>query len=117
MGLFAAGQVVVLPFPYSDLSASKLRPVLLLADVGREDWIACQITSNPLSDPRALTIAPDSFRSGGLRQISYLRPGKLFTAHESLFVELLGTLDNAVLVLACNEAIAILQSSASSAST
>ena len=46
----AAGQVVVLPFPFSDLSRKKLSPALLLADAGRGDWIACQITSNPYAD-------------------------------------------------------------------
>jgi len=48
MGPFAAGQVVLLPFPFSDLSRSKFRPALLLADAGRGDWIACQITRKPL---------------------------------------------------------------------
>lgn len=46
MGTFAAGQVVVLPFPFSDLSRKKLRPALLLVDAGRGEWIACQITSD-----------------------------------------------------------------------
>ena len=32
MGTLKAGQVVVLPFPFSDLSQQKLRPALLLAD-------------------------------------------------------------------------------------
>ena len=35
MGSFAAGQVVVVRFPFSDLSASKLRPAVVLADAGR----------------------------------------------------------------------------------
>ena len=48
--------VVVLPFPFSDLSRNKYRPALVLADAGRGDWIACQITSNPYSDPRALAL-------------------------------------------------------------
>jgi mRNA interferase MazF len=47
MGLFAAGQVVVLPFPYSDLSNHKLRPGIILAPAGHGDWVVCQITSNP----------------------------------------------------------------------
>jgi mRNA interferase MazF len=42
MGAFAAGPVVVLPFPFSDLTRNKLRPALLLADAGRGNWIACQ---------------------------------------------------------------------------
>jgi mRNA interferase MazF len=57
MGPFAAGEVVLIPFPFSDLSRNKLRPVLLLANAGREDWIACQITSNPYSDSRAITLS------------------------------------------------------------
>ena len=91
MGIFAAGQVAVLPFPFSDLSRSKFRPALLLADVGRGDWIACQITSNPYADPMAVEIGSDDFAVGGLQRISFARPGKLFTANESLFVSAAAT--------------------------
>ncbi len=92
MGAFAAGQVVLLAFPFSDLSRSKFRPALLLAPAGSGDWIACQITSNPYADPRAITLADAAFASGGLRRPSYVRPGKLFTAHESLMDSAVGTL-------------------------
>jgi hypothetical protein len=43
-----AGAVVLPPFPFSDLSQAKLRPAIVLADVGRDDWILCQLTSTPL---------------------------------------------------------------------
>ncbi len=39
MGTFAAGQVVIVRFPFSDLSASKLRPAVVLAEAGRGDWM------------------------------------------------------------------------------
>ena len=84
MGLYAAGQVVFLPFPFSDLTQSKLRPGLLLAHVRRGDWIACQITSNPLAAPRAITLSSADFAHGGLPRLTYICPGKLFTANESL---------------------------------
>jgi mRNA interferase MazF len=45
MGRFVKGDVVVIPFPYSDLSASKKRPALVLADLEGDDIILCQITS------------------------------------------------------------------------
>ncbi len=45
MGTFAAGQVVIVHFPFSDLTASKLRPGVVLAEAGRSDWVLCQITS------------------------------------------------------------------------
>jgi mRNA interferase MazF len=53
---------------------------------GRSDWILCQITSNAYGDARAIQLADDSFESGSLRVVSYARPGKLFTASDSLVV-------------------------------
>lgn len=88
----SAGAVVLVPFPFSDLSHSKLRPAVVLADVDRGDWILCQITSSPYSDARAIEIAPDDFLTGSLHRISYVRPGKLFTANRSLIVSQVGVL-------------------------
>lgn len=76
------GAVVLVPFPFSDLSQAKLRPAIVLADVGRDDWILCQITSTPYGDPRALPLADRDCATGSLRVASYARPGKLFTAHQ-----------------------------------
>ena len=81
-----------MPFPFSDLSRSKYRPALLLADVGRRDWIACQITSNPYADARAIAIESSHFKEGGLTNMSYVRPDKLFTVHEDLIEPTAGTL-------------------------
>ena len=80
----AAGGIVLVPFPFSDLSQAKLRPAVALADAGRGDWILCQVTSNPYGDPRAVHLTPASFASGSLRSDSYARPGKLFTASREL---------------------------------
>ncbi|MBF0309994.1 MAG: MazF family transcriptional regulator [Magnetococcales bacterium] len=78
MGVFATGQVVLLPFPFSDLSRSKYRLAVILADAGRGDWVLCQITSNPYADDRAVELSHDAFTSGGLQRVRYVRPGKLF---------------------------------------
>jgi len=87
-----AGAVVLVPFPFSDLSQTKLRPAIVLAAVGRDDWILCQVTSSPYSDPLAISLADDDFASGSLRVTSYARPGKLFTAHQHLMVTRVGQL-------------------------
>jgi mRNA interferase MazF len=94
MGAFTVGQVVVLPFPFSDLSQQKYRPALLLADADKGDWIACQITSNRYADPLAIEINTNDFSEGGLQRISYARPGNLFTAHLSLFPKVVGQLSD-----------------------
>ena len=80
-----SGTVVLVPFPFSDLSETKLRPAIILAAVDRGDWILCQVTSNPYGDRQAVELRADAFASGNLRLTSYARPGKLFTAHTSLF--------------------------------
>jgi len=109
VGTFTAGQVVVLPFPFSDLSRKKLRSALLLADAGKGDWIACQITSNPYADSRAITLADGEFAEGGLQRVSYLRPGKLFTCHESLPVNTVGILNKTALQQARTAVIQMIQ--------
>lgn len=88
----AAGAVVLVPFPFSDLSRSKLRPAVLLAEAGRGDWILCQITSNPYGDSQATMLTNASFSSGSLQLTSYARSAKLFTASRDLMVMQVGTL-------------------------
>lgn len=92
MGTPAAGSVVLIPFPFSDLSEAKRRPAVVLADADRGDWILCQITSKPYADARAIELADDDFARGSLRLVSFARPARLFTAHESLFVFEIGLL-------------------------
>ena len=87
-----AGAVVLVPFPFSDLSQVKMRPAVVLADEGRGDWILCQITSNPYGDPRAIKLVNYSFAAGSLRVVSYARPGKLFTANHDVMVTQVGSL-------------------------
>ena len=86
------GVVVLVRFPFSDLSSSKLRPAVILAHAGGEDWILCQVTSNPYGDPAAVPLDATSFAQGGLGRDSVARPGKLFTASQSLFVKAVGNL-------------------------
>ena len=92
MGTFTAGQVIVVRFPFSDLTAAKLRPAVVLAEAGRGDWVLCQITSKSYGDPLAVQLDAPDFAHGSLRLASYARPGKLFTAHASLVAGLVGEL-------------------------
>jgi mRNA interferase MazF len=66
VGSFAVGDVVVVRFPFSDLSSTKLRPALVIAD--------------------------GDFIEGNLRSESYIRPKKLFTAAESIVKHSVGRL-------------------------
>ena len=87
-----AGSIVLVRFPFSDLSQSKLRPAVVVADAGRGDWVLCQITSSSSSDARAVELTDSDFQSGSLRVTSYARPAKLFTASNDLMTSQVGTL-------------------------
>ena len=84
MGPLAVGEVVLVRFPFSDLSQSKRRPAVVLAAAGRGDHILCQVTSKPYGDADAIELDETAFASGSLRVTSYARPGKLFTASQDL---------------------------------
>jgi len=105
-----AGIVVLVPFPFSDLSKTKLRPAVVLADSGRGDWILSQITSKAYGDPKAITLTDKSFDKGSLRTISYARPGKLFTANSILMITQVGILRYKVLKNIIESVISILKS-------
>ena len=92
MGLPSKRTVVLIRFPFSDQSQSKLRPAVVLAAAGRGDWILCQITSQRYTDPQAIKLSKTDFRIGSLRKTSFVRFAKLFTAHESLVVSQVGEL-------------------------
>ena len=88
----AKGAVVLVRFPFSDLSRTKLRPAVVLADAGRGNRVLCQITSKPYGDSAAVMLDDTAFASGSLRVTSYARPGKLFTASSDLMTGQVGLL-------------------------
>ena len=106
-----AGSVVLVPFPFSDLSQSKRRPAVVLAAAERGDWILCQVTSKSYADVRAVELTDNDFSQGSLKLISYARPAKLFTAHESLFVSEVGVLHSKALKRITDEGVSVIQQS------
>ena len=92
MGKFVKGEVVVVPFPFSDLSASKKRPALVVAALTGDDVILCQITSKTISDSYGVPLANTDFKTGTLHQDSNIRPNRLFTADSNIILYRAGVL-------------------------
>jgi mRNA interferase MazF len=94
MGLPARGDLVVVNFPFSDLSGAKCRPALVVGHAEKGDVILCQLTSQSYHD-KAIEIDPAADVSGGLlRSTSYARALKLFTAHQRLIRGTIGKLSD-----------------------
>jgi mRNA interferase MazF len=95
MATFVKGDIVVIPFPFSDLSGSKRRPAMVLADLSGDDILLCQITSQP-NDSSAIAITNADFISGSLPINSYIRPNRIFTADKNIIIRKAGTVNNSV---------------------
>src|SRR5438132_6005650 len=93
MGRFMKGDVVVLPFPFSDLSVSKKRPALVIAATPpHDDVILCMITSQHTTDANAVPITRADFERGRLPLDSNIRPNRLFTADANIILRKTGRL-------------------------
>ena len=109
MARFVRGDVVVVPFPFSDLTYAKRRPALVLAALGGDDLILCQITSRNLQDHYAVSLDGSDFQSGSLRQQSNLRPNRVFTADRHIVLYVAGHLADEKTAEAVERLVAILR--------
>lgn len=86
------GDVVVIPFPFSDLTAAKKRPALVVAALQGDDFILCQITSKARIDDYSIPLSGKDFAGGTLDLASLIRPNRLFTADKALIERKIGFL-------------------------
>lgn len=92
MERFIKGDVVVIPFPYSDLTNAKRRPALVLSESSYNDLILCQITSQAAKDTFAIALSEGDFIEGKVFKVSNIRPNKLFTADSGIVLYKIGSL-------------------------
>jgi len=85
------GDVVVVNFPFTDLSGFSKRPALVLANLRGDDTILCQITTQQSrKDEYALTLEEEDFCNGKLVYSSFIRVNKLFTASNRVILKKVG---------------------------
>jgi mRNA interferase MazF len=94
MAKFVKGDIVVVPFPFSDLTKAKRRPALVIVDLEGDDIILFQITSQLNKDNHSIAINEGNFKEGNLRQVSNIRPNRIFTADSSIILYKVGALNN-----------------------
>lgn len=92
MERFVRGDVVVVPFPFTDLTQAKRRPALVVAELEGDDLILCQITSQHVRDRYAVPIDENDFEWGSLRRRSNIRPNRIFTADRHIILYKVGHL-------------------------
>lgn len=86
MGKPVVGEVVIIPFPQTDLVVGKRRPALVLADLPGDDLILCQITSRARSDGYSIPLDSSDFERGQLSHASFIRPQRMFTVEQRVIL-------------------------------
>ena len=90
---YKQGDIVLIPFPFTDLLGDKKRPVLILSknndNEKDDDIISCAITSNPRKVRYAITITTDNLKSGYLPMESKIRINKIFTLEQSIILKIM----------------------------
>lgn len=84
MESFVRGDVVVVPFPFNNLSEQKARPAVVLADLSGPDVILCQITSKPARDRYSVVVDDADFLEGSLKYPSSVRANQIFTLEKTV---------------------------------
>jgi mRNA interferase MazF len=90
MAQFVKGDIVVVLFPFSDLSNAKKRPAFVVAKLNGQDVILCQITSQASHDNYSIALSTNDFSQGNLNRASNIRPNRLFTADQRIIAYQIG---------------------------
>ena len=93
--MYEQKDIVLIPFPYSDLTGAKQRPALIISNKRlnkTQDKICCLITTNKSKE--SILIEKDSFEKGKLPFKSWIKTYRLFTIHEKIIRRKLCTINN-----------------------
>lgn len=94
MERFVKGEIIVTPFPLSDLKSNIRRPALIISNLKGDDVILCQITSKThLEDPYQILISDKDITGGKLKITSFIKPSIIFTLRKSIILYRLGKLN------------------------
>ena len=95
--MFKQRDIVLIPFPYSDLSLSKKRPALIISndEINKmKDRICCLVTSKVHKDD--LVISRHSFDEGKLPFKSSIKPHRIFTINQDIIIKKLCKINNSL---------------------
>ena len=93
--MFEQKEIVLMPFPYSDLTGSKQRPALIISNRklnNSEDRICCLITSNKPKE--GILITNKDIENGKIPFESWVKPQRLFAINEKIIKKKLCSITN-----------------------
>ncbi len=99
--VFEQGEILIVPFPFSDLSSIKQRPVLVLSKLEynktTEDIITCGITSNLKDSKFSVLIENKDLENGEIPTASRIKVDKLFTIEKKIVKKRIGKVNRKII--------------------
>lgn len=94
--MYKQGDILLIPIPFSDLTSSKKRPVLVLSNSkynkGTEDILVAAITSNLEEKEYAVMITNEDMKEGSLKVDSCIRTDKIYTLSKFIVIKKFGSI-------------------------
>jgi len=95
--VFEQGEIVIVPFPFSDLRGIKQRPVLIISkneyNQSCEDVITCGITSDLKNSQFSVLIEDNNLTKGNIPVKSRIRIDKLLTLEKNVIKKKIGKIN------------------------
>ncbi len=101
------GDIVLVPFPFTDLSGNKLRPAIVLIHSENDVAVAFITTQLQWKEETDIILQPDSIN--GLKKESLIRLSKLASIDKELIVGKLGAVNTTALQLINQKLIQLFQ--------
>jgi mRNA interferase MazF len=86
------GDILLIPFPFTDLSGNKLRPAVVLVSARLDVTVAFITTQLQWQEPTDIILHPTA--SNGIKKTSLIRLSKIATIDYSLTLGKIGTIDS-----------------------
>lgn len=103
--MYSQGDIILVPFPFTDLSGSKLRPALVVSNNNinqNRDLVCVQITSKVFTDDLYYKLGKNDI-SPPLLLESGIRLHKFFTIEQTKVFKLIGKMNTSSLTNIINE--------------
>ncbi|MEF2968137.1 type II toxin-antitoxin system PemK/MazF family toxin [Paenibacillus sp. M1] len=96
--MYSQGEILLIPFPYSDLSSTKKRPVLVLSNTeynqSHKDIVVAAITSNIAERDYLIQISESDLVKGQLKVESGIRVDKIYTFSDNIVIKSFGQISS-----------------------
>lgn len=99
--MYRQGDILLIPVPFTDLTSSKRRPVIVLSNnmynSNTDDIIVAAITSNVLSKKYSILITNNDLIEGNLKVDSCIRADKIYTLSQNIVIKEFGKINEKIM--------------------